>query len=370
MASREPVANLAAGSFSFLKQGFTLMRCTDSTRLWLRTAMVLHRHYRQRIRPQLLPTPPSLEAVQKRTAHFHWARQQQLPAAVRQCRLALEHSLQSTILSLSHQLETLRKPETSVPSVSQLYAEIAALQDEFERVTINLRQRQISVTTERIVLEDFDLGPFEIRLDLNRLTESSPYTVTALDSDQSSSGNPHPHVSDHSLCEGDGTQAIASTLTNGLISEFFVLVRQILRTYNEASAYRKLDEWQGIDCAACSDIVSAEDCYCCDSCHCSLCSDCEYRCETCHSSLCYDCSESCDHCDDRFCRSCTKICADCDERFCKKCLTAGRCTSCSESDEEISDDHDEATPDDDEALSASTEAEVHADCLVEVVVRA
>ena len=346
------------------------MRCPDTTRLWLRTAMVLHEHYRQMMRPQIVPMLPSLETMRKRLSLWKWARQHKMPTAVRQSRLALEQSLQFTILSLSNQLEILRKPERTVPSVSQLYAEIAALQDEFENVSIDLRQRRLSVTTERIILEDLDLGPFEIRLELNRLAESSPYAVTAVEPDQSSAGHPHPHVSGQSLCEGDGKQAIATALAHGLISEFFVLVRQILRTYNAGSAYRTLDEWHGVDCAACDYTVSSEDAYCCDRCHCSLCSDCEYRCDTCHSSLCYDCSESCEGCDDRFCRNCTETCTDCDERFCEKCLTAGRCTSCSESDEEISDDHDEATLDEEESLSEATEAAIHADRVGEVVVPA
>jgi len=346
------------------------MRCSSTTRLWLRTAMILHEHYRQRRRSPVLPGLPTLETIRQRLSHWKWARQHQLPAAVRHSRLALEQSLQLTILLLSNQLEILRKPEPTIPTASQLYAEIAVLQDEFEDVTIDLRQRRLTVTTERIVLEDLDLGPFEIQLELNRLTENSPYTVTAVDPDQSAAGHPHPHVSGQSLCEGDGKQAIATALAHGLISEFFVLVRQILRTYNPGSAYRTLDEWHGIDCAACDDTMSLEDAYCCDTCHCSLCSDCEYRCDTCHSSLCYDCSESCEGCDDRFCRSCTETCTDCGERFCANCLTAGRCTSCSESEEDTVDVHHEEATDEEESLSETTEAAIHTECVGQAAVPA
>ena len=345
------------------------MRCSNTTRQWLRTAMVLHEHYQQLIRPQVGPALPSLETIRKRLSHWKWARHRQLPTAVRHSRIALEQSLQFTILSLSNQLEILRKPERTVPTVSQLYAEIAALQDEFEDVTIDLRQRRLTVTTERIVLEDLDLGPFEIQLQLNRLAESSPYTVTAVDPDQSTAGHPHPHVSGQSLCEGDGKQAIATALANGLISEFFVLVRQILRTYNPGSAYRTLDEWHGVDCAACDDTISSEDAYGCETCRCSLCSDCEYRCDTCHSSLCYDCSESCEGCDDRFCRSCTNTCADCGDGYCENCLNAGRCNSCSESEEETVDvQHEKAT--EEEQTIETTEAAVYADRVGEAVVPA
>ena len=346
------------------------MRCSELTRLWLRTAMILQEHYRQRGRSPVVPGLPTLETIRQRLSHWKWARQHQLPTAARHSRLALEQSLQLTILSLSNQLEILRKPELTVPTISQLYAEIAVLQGEFEDVRIDLRQRRLAVTTERIILEDLDLGPFEIQLELNRLTESSPYTVTAVDPDQSTAGHPHPHVSGQSLCEGDGKQAIATALANGLISEFFVLVRQILRTYNPGSAYRTLDEWHGVDCATCDDTVSSEDAYCCDTCHCSLCSDCEYRCDTCHSSLCYDCSESCEGCDDRFCRSCTENCADCGERFCTNCLTANRCSRCIETDEEISDDLEEETIDPEIAQVEATEAAIHAKCVGQAAVPA
>ena len=345
------------------------MRCPDTTRLWLRTAMVLHEHYRHITRPQVMPVLPSLETLRKRLSHWKWARQHHLPAAARQSRLALEQSLQFTILSVTNQLEILRKPEQAVPTASQLYAEIAALQYEFEHVSINLRQRRLTVTTERIVLEDLDLGPFEIELQINRLAESSPYTVTAVDPDQSSAGHPHPHVSGQSLCEGDGQQAIAAALANGMISEFFILVRQILRTYNAGSSYRTLDEWHGIDCAACDCTISSEDAYCCDTCHCSLCGDCEYRCEICDYSMCFDCSESCDGCDDRFCRSCTNTCADCGDGYCENCLNAGRCNSCSESEEETVDvQHEKAT--EEEQTIETTEAAVYADRVGEAVVPA
>ena len=344
------------------------MQCSDTTRLWLRTATVLHEHYRQLMRPQVMPVLPSLETLRKRLSHWKWARQHQLPTAVRHSRLALEQNLQLTILSLSNQLEILRKPARTAPTVSQLYAEIAALQEEFEHVTIDLRQRRLSVTTERIILEDLDLGPFEIQLELNHLSESSPYTVKAVDPDQSSAGHPHPHVSGQSLCEGDGKQAIATALASGLISEFFVLVRQILRTYNAGSAYRTLDEWHGVDCAACDYTISSEDAYRCDTCHCSLCGDCEYRCEICDYSMCFDCSELCEGCDDRFCRSCTETCVGCDERFCQKCLTACRCSSCSKSNEEISHERNEAIPNEEVPQPATTEAAVHAHGVVQALV--
>jgi len=332
--------------------------------------MVLEQHYQRSQRTAALPALPSLDSIRKHHDRLIWARQRQLPVAAQFSNQSLQHCLRLLTNQLNGQLEQLRKPEQKVPALPQLYAEIASLDDEFERVEIDLRNRQITVTTERIVLAEIDLGPFEIRLRLNRLNDSSPYTVTAVDSNESSSGNPHPHVSGSSLCEGNGHRAISAALANGLISEFFILVRQVLRTYNDTSAYRSLNEWHGVDCAVCGDTVPSEDSYCCDTCHCSLCSDCEYRCEICRCSTCHDCSESCKVCGERFCQSCTETCTDCGERFCENCLTDGRCSHCINTEEEASDADEEDKHDQHSRQAETSPAAIHADRVGEVVVPA
>jgi hypothetical protein len=47
-----------------------------------------------------------------------------------------------------------------VASAADLHAELRQLQDEFGNLSITWKDKVVSVTTERIVLEDFDLGPF------------------------------------------------------------------------------------------------------------------------------------------------------------------------------------------------------------------
>jgi len=158
--------------------------------------------------------------------------------------------------------------------------------------------------------------------------------ITALDPSDGASSNPHPHVQGISLCEGEGKPAIAAAIQHGRISEFFVLVRQILRTYNEQSAYRQLSDWHGVDCAACGDSVSTEDVYSCDTCRCNLCHDCEYSCNTCQSSMCCECRQICTGCDDYHCADCLTRCSDCGKSFCHDCHTDGRCTSCLEAEDE------------------------------------
>ena len=54
------------------------------------------------------------------------------------------------------------------------------LSDEFEGVRVDGANQTLSITTEPIVLEEIDLGPFEIRLHWDRISERRPYEVVAL----------------------------------------------------------------------------------------------------------------------------------------------------------------------------------------------
>ncbi len=108
--------------------------------------------------------------------------------------------------------------------------------DEFDQVTINLRERTLSVTTEPIDLEGLELGPFSILLDWNRLSEHGSYRIVAEYPNPAHSNEEvtHPHVHDERLCEGGGHLAIRQSLQEGRLLDFFILVRQVLRTYNQA----------------------------------------------------------------------------------------------------------------------------------------
>jgi hypothetical protein len=61
----------------------------------------------------------------------------------------------------------------------------------------------------------------------------------------------HPHVCNGQLCEGDGAAPIKAALGSGRLLDFFVLVGQILETYNDASAHVTLDNWEGRSCNDC-----------------------------------------------------------------------------------------------------------------------
>ncbi len=64
----------------------------------------------------------------------------------------------------------------------------------------------MSVTTEAIVLENIELGTFEVRLHWKRIGERRCYEVVAREPNPAgeSSETTHPHVRGEQLCEGDG----------------------------------------------------------------------------------------------------------------------------------------------------------------------
>ena len=168
-------------------------------------------------------------------------------------------------------------------SASDIYRDILALDDEFEEVEIDLDEHELSVTTDRIVLEDIDLGPFEIRLDWQRLGASSAYRVVALDPNPAARSDDvtHPHVQDEQLCEGEGRAAIRAALAEGRLYDFFLLVSQLLHTYGRGSAYVELDDWDGVPCDDCGGSVDEDDRYYCQRCGATLCGSCSVTCQGC-----------------------------------------------------------------------------------------
>ncbi len=123
-----------------------------------------------------------------------------------------------------------------------------------------------------------------------------------------------------------------------------MIVRQLLETYNEDSAYERLDSWHGVSCAACGDSTSDDDRGTCEGCDCDLCGDCGRHCLHCGNTMCYDCAHACEGCDTDHCRSCLKPCTGCHESFCEECLTDRACATCLESTPDEGDQDDEVVP--------------------------
>ena len=226
-------------------------------------------------------------------------------------------------------------PQKNIPQLSILVEELKQLQDEFTDFEYNDDENTLSVVTDPITLDDIFLGPFKIQLELNKISglyQSSPYCVIALEPNPAASDDSvtHPHISNQKLCEGEGCAAVRTSLEQGRLSDFFLLVRSILNTYSPDSPYVALHEWDGVICYDCGYTMSSEDTYYCERCGHEYCSNCSTYCRQCDESVCLGCSSQCSHCDEMVCSHCISECEKCEELFCQSCLEDGLCPNCKE----------------------------------------
>jgi len=249
--------------------------------------------------------------------------------------------LQTDLGRVTDQLRRRLAPQ-NIPTPAELYRDLVALESEFEAVQCERDEHLIAVTTRPIELEGIDLGRFQIRLNWRRRQEGHSYVVVALDPNpaQSNDSITHPHVSDETLCEGDGRRAIHAALAAGRLHDFFTIVDRLLNTYASGRAYVELDNWSGIPCHDCGGSVSEDDRYLCNRCEETLCPDCSTYCRQCDQVSCSGCSSACQLCDKPTCSSCLDRCCSCGSLVCSDCFTQNLCTQCHEtqSDEEEAED--------------------------------
>ncbi len=271
----------------------------------------------------------------KRLRHrLDLCRQYTLPGAARQVRDELRDCLASLGYDLEQAQKTIPQEVTDRPALtlSDLYHDLQQLQQEFGGWDWDPREGVLSVTTDTITLEGLYLGPFEIRLDLKRLglipggggggRHRPLYTVVAQEP-QYAAGNEHvthPHVSDEVLCEGDAAPGIRKALEEGRISDFFLLVRSVLTTYNPHSPYVAIEHWEGHSCHDCGSLISHDSSFYCESCDHDYCSDCTGTCHGCDDSFCNGCLQECPFCQQWFCHNCMQACRDCGHKCCPSCL--------------------------------------------------
>jgi hypothetical protein len=234
------------------------------------------------------------------------------------------------------------QPQRHTDLSRAIYEDLLAMDEEFEQVEVELREKVLSVTTGPIQLEGIELGRFQVRLRWRRLLDARPYKVLALDPNPAatSGDTTHPHVQSDTLCEGEGRTAIRSALHEGRLLDFFLLVQQILRTYNSGSAYVHLSDWTGVECQDCGLTASQEESTCCQRCDAALCTECSRSCSACSRTACSSCTSACTGCESDFCSVCLSDCSACGEACCSECLTSGLCRSCQENEEN---DHDDET---------------------------
>jgi hypothetical protein len=262
----------------------------------------------------------------------------------------LEDRLERSLERVSDRLQEIRRQVSGsgrlMPpqTVREIFKDLIALSDEFEGVSVDGANQTLSVTTEPIVLEEIDLGPFEIRLHWNRIGERRPYEVVALKPNPAgeSSETTHPHVKGEQLCEGDGRVPIDRALRAGRLLDAFQIVSQILDTYNSCSAYVSLSNWNGSPCADCGDAVCDGDQYACDRCGDLLCRECLSSCARCDAICCHSCTNYCRSCEESICSGCQHDCGQCQRPVCNSCLSeTGLCQECQEEQNAESFDEDE-----------------------------
>ncbi len=302
----------------------------------------------------------NLEFVHNR--HWH--------GAVVECRKELDSALHELVDQANTARQRLRDSDDEPTDVRlrDLYDELVALDSEFGEVVWDFPGRTLSVITEPIELEDMDLGSFKVVLDWSDLSVTKPYKIIALEPNTAAGDDEvtHPHVHGRGLCEGEGRVPIRNALKQGRVCDFFLLVQQVLQTYNAGSAYVRLSDWDGKSCADCGDTCGRNNSNYCDACEITLCSECGAMCADCEGNFCNECRGVCHGCDDRFCHHCLADCSGCSRGFCKGCLTDGDCEACRESDDETVG----AGATSSAATVATPDATVHSVCVGEVGVSA
>ncbi|REJ86633.1 MAG: hypothetical protein DWQ34_27055 [Planctomycetota bacterium] len=205
----------------------------------------------------------------------------------------LVRRLQTTLVCLQTELDIQNRklaehpPRTAVPPVPEILGDLTALQDEFDDVEIDLRRRAVCARTDPVILEGINLGPFSVRLNWGWTGGPLAYCVVALDPHRAGPNDSvvHPHVDGETLCEGEGRTAIRRALETGRLLDLFLVVRQILETYNPSSAYVSLSDWDGCPCPDCGDSVRDDDTVTCQACDVGICWDCSFCCTGCEESF-------------------------------------------------------------------------------------
>jgi hypothetical protein len=240
-----------------------------------------------------------------------------------------------------------KSDEMVLPNLSDIFAELLQIQQEFGELKYDLKERTISVITEPITLEEIPFGPFEVKLfidQISRLYSNAPYKVIALKPNPAGTDDSvtHPHVSSERLCEGDGHVSIRKAIEQGRLCDFFAMTINILQTYNPDSPYVSLDDWEGISCYDCGYTMAEDDRYYCESCDRDYCPQCSTYCRMCDTTICLGCAYECPGCNEPVCQSCAAKCKECEDTYCKDCLTEeGLCHDCEEQGKESENEEQE-----------------------------
>ncbi len=301
--------------------------------LWRAALAIAGVYARRQEGPCPAAEPLPIDAAMRLTRLLRHARRRGYRLAASRFRPRLERALRDLGAAATSQAERLRAERTfsQPPLAGTLYWDLRAIDDEFPRLEINFERGQLLIATDPIELDGVALGPFMICLDWEMLGEEHPlFEVMALGPNTASSNSSvtHPHIVDDRLCEGEATSMLRAASLGGRLHDFVLIVRQVLQTYNESSAYVSLDRWYGIPCGECGTYVDPEERCICGRCDEEMCDECARNCGDCGDTLCHRCCDECTACEDYSCFSCLKPCDDCHQSCCSQCLTEGVCDAC------------------------------------------
>jgi hypothetical protein len=264
----------------------------------------------------------------------------------RQLRLAEDygfvHCLESLRADLRWQLDQLGRALPSLHGAARSIDRVLGLADwmqeldglagEFGGFESDEDRLTLRIVTEPLTLEGVELGPFAIEFPLDRIGRqrgAGCFRVVALDPNPATGREEvcHPHVNGVELCAGEATVPIERALDDGRLVDAFVLVRNVLTTYNPRSAYVRLEVWDGLNCDDCGDRVDRDESSSCSACGNDLCDHCASGCRVCEETRCSCCLTACDGCDDLCCNRCfervqsgSSLCSRCRDT-CRGCRT-------------------------------------------------
>ena len=258
----------------------------------------------------------------------------------------LKEEQQQNLLNLrkgvSEIIESFASPQPVLPRLGDLLDELRHLEEEFDEVSIDWREKFLAVKISTVILEGVDLGAFSIQLCWTRLAQGcdgSCFDVVALDPNTPSCNEEvtHPHVKNDELCVGDALLPLRHSLQQGRLVDAFLLIRSVLTTYNPNSAYVQLDKWDGSPCQDCGDDTCEDDLCICERCRDDYCCNCVSCCCSCDQLYCSNCESRCAVCEVSCCSCCLQTSADSDRDCCpdcrRPCSVCGRKVASDELDE-------------------------------------
>jgi len=332
------------------------------TEMMLEAVCQLKTQHLQKVHSQLENFCQKCTDVSKDSHLFDVAVERNWSGAAERIRSRISRNLNDFAFDLQRLKEIIDVDRPTQPKLSDIFAEFNQIEQDLGQFKVDLKEKTISVITDPITLDDISLGSFEIKLDIGmicRLYTESPYRIIALEPNPAGSNEnvTHPHVSDEYLCEGDGHVPIRMALEEGRVCDFFMMIAQILQTYNPHSPYVALSDWDGYSCYDCGYTVGTDDSYYCENCGESFCDECSGYCKICDDTLCRGCLRECPDCQEPVCKHCFGVCQECERGVCTDCLEENICQTCIENRKENQDEETKQNESDIPMSNASVQSD-------------